>query len=224
MENPAEAQVWVLPAPAAASPDPLDLAVLGAQERERMRAFLRPGDGALYGFAHAALRTVLSALTGEPPGVLRFRRAPCPCCGEPRGRPVLTPASLEFSLSHSRDLVLIGVAPTPIGVDTEPVPKPGVAERLAPEMHPAERAEVEAAPAEERPAVFARLWVRKEAYLKGLGTGLGRDLAADDIRRAIAGWRLTDLPVGPGQAAAVALSDPVPPGVRTHRTLPGATD
>ncbi|MDT9684474.1 4'-phosphopantetheinyl transferase superfamily protein [Streptomyces sp. TRM76323] len=215
-----EVQVWVLPAPTAASRTTLDLTALDERERQRMNAFVRDGDRVLYGFAHGALRTVLSALTGEAPAALRFARAPCPCCDEPHGRPVLSPARLEFSLSHSRDLVLIGVAPTPIGVDTEPVPKPGTAEQLARMLHPAEREEVAAALPEHRAAVFARLWVRKEAYLKGLGTGLGRDLAADDVRGAVAGWHLTDLPVGPGQAAAVAVASPAPCGIRLHRALP----
>ncbi|WP_328872934.1 4'-phosphopantetheinyl transferase superfamily protein [Streptomyces sp. NBC_00287] len=215
-----EVQVWALPAPTAASPTTLDLSALDERERQRMDAFVRDSDRVLYGFAHAALRTILSALTGETPAALRFARAACPCCDEPHGRPVLTSARLEFSLSHSRDLVLIGVAPTPIGVDTEPVPKPGTAELLAKALHPAEREEVETALPEHRSAVFARLWVRKEAYLKGLGTGFGRDLAADDVRGAVAGWQLTDLSAGPGQAAAVAVNSPAPCEIRVHRDLP----
>lgn len=197
-----------------------DLTVLDETERRRMAAFAHDRDRALYGFAHVALRTVLSGLTGVAPGDLRFTRAPCPCCAEQHGRPVLTPAPLEFSLSHSRGLVLIGVAPTPIGVDAELFPGPEVVEELTRTLHPAERAEIEAAPQNARRTVFARLWVRKEAYLKGLGTGLGRDLDADDVSRAVPGWQLTDLPVGPDHAAAVAVASPVPHGVRIHRTLP----
>ncbi|WP_328836912.1 4'-phosphopantetheinyl transferase family protein [Streptomyces europaeiscabiei] len=215
-----EVRVWALPAPMVASPTTLNLTALDERERQRMNAFVRDRDRVLYGFAHAALRTILSALTGEAPAALRFARAPCPCCDEPHGRPVLTPARLEFSLSHSRDLVLIGVAPTPIGVDTEPVPKLGTAEQLARVLHPAEREEMAAALPEHRAAIFARLWVRKEAYLKGLGTGLGRSLAADDVRGGVAGWHLSDLSVGPGQAAAVAVDSPAPCEIRLHRALP----
>ncbi|MFE2555641.1 4'-phosphopantetheinyl transferase family protein [Streptomyces sp. NPDC059352] len=215
-----DVQVWALPVPVGASQATLDLTVLDEGERRRMAAFVRDGDRVLYGFAHVALRTILSTLTGVAPGVLRFARALCPCCDKPHGRPVLTSASREFSLSHSRDLVLIGIAPTPIGVDAEPVPAPGVAEQLAKVLHPAERDEVEAALPKDRPAIFARLWARKEAYLKGLGTGLGRDLAADDVRGAVEGWQLTDLSVDPGHAAAVAVNSPTPCEVRVHRTLP----
>lgn len=189
-----------------------------------MAAFAHDGDRMLYGFAHTALRVVLSALTGAAPDALRFTRAPCPCCREPHGRPVLTCASLEFSLSHSRDLVVIAVAPVPIGVDAEPVPESEVAEQLATLLHPSESAEVEAAALEDRPAAFARLWARKEAYLKGLGTGLGRGLAVDDVRVDLPGWHLTDLPLETGYAAAVAVNSLEPCAVRIHRALPTCSD
>lgn len=214
-----EVHVWALRVPGGLPESSLDLSVLDEEERRRMAAFLHSRDRAVYAFAHVALRGVLSGLTGVAPQALRFTRAPCPCCREPHGRPVLESASPEFSLSHSRDLVLIGVAPVAIGVDAEPVPESEVAEQIAQLLHPAEREEVEAAAPEDRPAAFARLWARKEAYLKGLGTGLGRDLAADDVRGDLPGWRLTDLPPAAGCAAAVAVNSPDPRAVRVHRSL-----
>lgn len=215
-----DVHLWALRIPAGASESSLDLSVLDDGERRRMAAFLHDGDRTLYGFAHVALRAALSSLTGVAPDDLRFTRAPCPCCRELHGRPVLASASMEFSLSHSRDLVLIGVAPVPIGVDAEPVPEPGVAEHIAQRLHPSEREEVEAAALEDRPAAFARLWARKEAYLKGLGTGLGRDLAADDVRGDPPGWHLTDLPLATGYAAAVAVNSLKSCAIRIHRALP----
>ncbi|MGW1515006.1 4'-phosphopantetheinyl transferase family protein [Streptomyces sp. NPDC002394] len=214
-----DVRIWALRVPDGISASSLDLSVLDQEERRRMASFTHGCDRTVYAFAHVALRTVLSGLTGAPPDALRFTRAPCPCCGEPHGRPVLASAPLEFSLSHSRDLVLIGVAPVPIGVDAEPVPEPEAVEQIAQLLHPSEYEEVEAAAPEDRPAVFARLWARKEAYLKGLGTGLGRDLAADDVRGDLPGWRLTDLPLAAGHAAAVAVNSPDPRTVRVHRSL-----
>ncbi|MEV7995906.1 4'-phosphopantetheinyl transferase superfamily protein [Streptomyces sp. NPDC086077] len=221
-----EVHIWVLQIPAGVTESSLNLSVLDERERRRVADFIHGRDRTLYGFAHVALRTALSGLTGVAPDALRFTRAPCPCCREPHGRPVLTStsASMEFSLSHSRDLVLIGVAPVAIGIDAEPVPEPEVAEQLAPLLHPSECADVEAAAPEDRSAAFARLWARKEAYLKGLGSGLGRGLAADDVRGDLPGWRLTDLPLATGHAAAVAVNSPNSRTLRIHRALPTHSD
>lgn len=215
-----DVQVWALRVPSVSSSS-VDLSALDEEERRRMGTFVHDADRVRYGFAHAALRTILAALTGSAPELLRFARASCPCCGGPHGRPVLASSALEFSLSYSQDLVLIGAASDPIGVDVEPVPQLEVVEQLAKALHPAECEEVEAALPEDRPAVFARLWARKEAYLKGLGTGLGRDAAADDVRGDLPGWCLTDLPVDDGYAAALAVGSPMPSTVRVHRALPG---
>ncbi|MEU1228881.1 4'-phosphopantetheinyl transferase superfamily protein [Streptomyces sp. NPDC005828] len=213
-----DVQVWALRVPAA-SWTSLDLSALDQEERRRMDAFVRDVDRLRYGFAHTSLRTILSGLTGTAPDALRFVRASCPGCGGPHGRPVLTIPAPEFSLSYSRDMVLVAAASEPIGVDVEPTPEPEVVDELATILHPAERGEIEAAPPDSRPVAFARLWARKEAYLKGLGTGLGRDAAADDVRGDLPGWRLTDLPVGTGYAAALAVGSPVPRIVRVHRAL-----
>ncbi|MGW4851232.1 4'-phosphopantetheinyl transferase family protein [Streptomyces sp. NPDC004288] len=214
-----DVRVWALRVPDGFSTS-LDLSVLDREERRRMDIFVRDADRLRYGFAHASLRTILSGLTGTAPDALRFARASCPGCGGAHGRPVLSTHAPEFSLSYSRDMVLVAVASEPIGVDVEPTPEPEVAEELARILHPAERAEIEAAPPHSRPVAFARLWARKEAYLKGLGTGLGRDAAADDVRGDLPGWRLTDLPVGTGYAAALAVACPVPRLIRVHRALP----
>ncbi|MFE5297308.1 4'-phosphopantetheinyl transferase family protein [Streptomyces sp. NPDC056632] len=166
----------------------LDASVLDTRERERAAAFVRAADRALYITAHVVLRTVLAELHDVRPEDLVFTREPCPCCGAPHGRPALDAATLSvpplhFSLSHTRGRILIATAPVPVGADVELRPEPTAVEELLSVLHPLERAEIEAAgdaaggPAGEptgRAAAFGRIWARKEAYLKGLGTGLGR--------------------------------------------------
>ncbi|MFI8960828.1 4'-phosphopantetheinyl transferase family protein [Streptomyces sp. NPDC053493] len=192
----------------------LDTGPLDARERERAAAFVRPVDRALYTAAHLALRTVLGGLLGERPGDLVFTREPCPCCGAPHGRPALAargtaataPPPLHFSLSHTRGRVLIATAPVPVGADVELRPGPEAVRDLLSVLHPGERAEVEAvAHPVRRAAAFGRIWARKEAYLKGLGTGLGRATTLDDLSGEPAGWTVDDLDAGPDHHAAVAL-------------------
>ncbi|MFI8827789.1 4'-phosphopantetheinyl transferase family protein [Streptomyces sp. NPDC053431] len=223
-----------------------DTSVLDARERERAAAFVRAEDRALYTVAHVALRTVLGELLGVRPEDLTFTREPCPCCEAPHGRPALavTPVPpLHFSLSHTRGRILIATAPVPVGADVERRPEPAAVRDLLSVLHPGERAEIEAAgteatgiePAgdgEARAAAFGRIWARKEAYLKGLGTGLGRAPHLDYVggeavgraegassaNRHPAGWALFDLPCGPAHHGAVALKSPradaEPPAVR----------
>jgi 4'-phosphopantetheinyl transferase len=51
-----------------------------------------------------------------------------------------------------------------------------------------------------------RRWVRKEAYLKGLGTGLGIEPATVDLSADPPGWRVRDVDAPDGYVAAVAVA------------------
>ncbi len=206
----------------------LDRSPLDAEERARVAAFVYPVDRDRYAAAHLTLRRVLCAYRGATPAELGFRREPCPCCGEPHGRPALTGADAPyFSLSHTGGLVLIAVAGRPVGVDVEGLPTPHKATAVGEVLHPAERRAIHSAQPALRPAVFARFWARKEAYLKGLGTGVGRSPDLDYLGdpgpgtpARPSGWTVRDVPVGPEHAAAVALerASGSDPGivVRTH--------
>ncbi|MBJ7004268.1 4'-phosphopantetheinyl transferase family protein [Streptomyces griseofuscus] len=205
-----------------------DAATLDASERERAASFARPVDRVRFTAAHRTLRTVLGSYLGVPPGEIRYARETCPCCGGPHGRPALLgfPGDLHFSLSHRGDLVLIGVAGEPIGVDVELVPDLEGSGELALMLHPDEQREARALDPVRRPGAVARLWTRKEAYLKGLGTGLGRDPALDyiglgtpdDGPRPRVDWHFRDVPVDRGYVASVATRGPLTaPATRPNR-------
>ncbi|MFF4173829.1 4'-phosphopantetheinyl transferase family protein [Streptomyces sp. NPDC001744] len=184
--------------------------VLDGTELARAEEFRRPADRATYLCAHAGLRRLLGARLGIAPRAVSVARAPCPCCGEPHGRPVLPGGRLHFSLSHCEGLSLIALASTPVGVDIERVPPPHTAEEAEEVLHPAESAELAVLAPARRPGAFTRVWTRKEAYLKGLGTGLGADPSADyvgagPVPAAPAGWFLADVLVPDGHRAAVAV-------------------
>ncbi|NSC24625.1 4'-phosphopantetheinyl transferase superfamily protein [Streptomyces albus subsp. chlorinus] len=188
------------------------LAPLSDEERDRAARFVRPVDRDRYLVAHLALRRELGALLGLDPARVRFTRADCPVCGEPHGRPSVPGDPVHFSLSHAGDVVLLGFAAVPIGVDVERHPSVTTATETARALHPREREELAAVPPDGLPAAFARCWTRKEAYLKGTGAGFGEDPAvtyvgALDRPGRPPGWRLADLAAPPGYAAASALRE-----------------
>lgn len=188
--------------------------VLDDAERARLQRLRRASDRDQYRVAHVVLRQLLGERLGQDPARVRFFREPCPGCGAPHGRPAVPGTPLHFSLSHAGDAVLMAFADSPVGVDVEQRPAPSVAARIASELtevlHPAERDELSALPAGERPAAVARCWSRKEAYLKGIGIGLGGDPALTYVGTgatpsAPPGWTVDDLPALPGYVAARAL-------------------
>lgn len=202
--------VWVLSVSGVRA-DQADVSVLDDRERHRAAKFVRDVDRHSYLAAHIALRHVLGRRLGLPPGEVTFLRQACPNCSAPHGRPALagTDEPVEFSLSHGGDLVLVGIAATPVGVDVEQVPDVQVAADLTARLHPAEQREIAAAARPE--LAFATVWTRKEAYLKGIGTGLSRGLATDylgagGLAPLPDGWSLLDVPVPAGYAGAVAVA------------------
>ncbi|WP_411109459.1 4'-phosphopantetheinyl transferase family protein [Streptomyces sp. c-19] len=191
----------------------LDLSELDAEELGRFEGLRRAQDRVLFGAAHVALRRLLAGRLGMAPAEVGYLREPCPCCGAPHGRPAVLgrTGAPHFSLSHGGDMVLIGMASRPVGVDVEAVPTAADVRDLISALHPLERGEI--ADDAFSPETFARIWTRKEAYLKGLGTGLGRALDADylgETGRAPSprGWCVSNVPVDGLHAAAVAVEGP----------------
>ncbi|WP_307811500.1 4'-phosphopantetheinyl transferase family protein [Streptomyces fildesensis] len=188
--------------------------VLDPQELRSAAAFRADADRDCYRAVHVGLRLLLGAQLGSAPGNVRLVREDCPGCGGPHGRPAVAGGGVHFSLSHSGSFALLAFAATPVGVDVETVPSDDAVADIASVMHRVEIAELGALEPPERPAAFARAWVRKEAYLKGLGIGLGRDPSADYVgtgetpAAGPAGWSIADVAVGENRAAAVAVADP----------------
>ncbi|MFD9377932.1 4'-phosphopantetheinyl transferase family protein [Streptomyces sp. NPDC059999] len=201
-------------------PQGFSFSLLDAGERARADSFTHRRDRSMYLAAHAGLRLVLGDRLGIRPRDIRFGRDRCAHCGGQHGRPVLLggPDTLHFSLSHCAGITLVALADAPVGVDAERLPGHRTVELCLARLHPRERDELLRTPGEQRPLRFCRLWTRKEAYLKALGTGLGRGLYRDYLGDASAGrppdWTVVNLSCGPQDgthAAAVA----VPAGVRT---------
>jgi 4'-phosphopantetheinyl transferase len=165
------------------------------------------------------LRSLLGMYLGKLAEGLTFTRGP-------HGKPMLEPAArektIEFSLSHSGDVVLLAFSSRgAVGIDVEVVRADidlhGLASRV---LGPEEMTVIERADESLRPQLFFRAWARKEAVLKALGTGFSvepRELVV--LTEPVSGdgpttcrgptgnprpLGIVDIPAGHGVAAAVA--------------------
>ena len=179
--------------------------VLSRDETERAARFVFPGLGEAWAGAHVLLREVLGRATLTSAAHVRIR------AGE-FGKPSVD--GVEFSLSHTGSVVLIGLGDLPLGVDVEKVPDDRTVQQVGSSFHPREAAELLGLPADARPGAFARVWVRKEALLKAIGTGLSRGISRDYVGTGtvpgtpVSGLRIHDvaLPGTPGHRAALCTT------------------
>ena len=163
---------------------------LAPAEHARAARFGREILSRRYILGRALLRWVLgNALGLTPPAVPIVR-------GE-RGRPRLaTDVGIDFNVSHTRDVALIGIARAGrIGVDVERADRDVRADGLARKfLTAAEQATLTPLPEAERRARFLRYWTCKEAMSKATGDGLSAPMPCLEVR-------LTDgieLALGPG--------------------------
>jgi len=145
---------------------------LSSEEVDRSDRFLREGDRKRYVFAHGLLRRVLATCCRCEPAVVGFG------CGG-HGKPYLAHPSvegevIEFNISHSGDIVLIGVAQgCPLGVDVERLSRKVEFKGLSERYFSLEEAEtIQRLPQGQGSRTFFETWVCKEAFIKAVGEGL----------------------------------------------------
>lgn len=209
--------------PATDMPPANTLALLSPHETGRLGSLRRPQDRAEYASAHVLLQQLLRSRFGA--NRVELSQRPCPCCSEAHGRPYVHRPSteLELSLSHGGGLVAVALCDRgPIGVDTESVVDISTLNDVSPLLHPEERKELARTPQEKRQILFTRIWVRKEAYLKAIGTGLGRDTRLDCVAPGRPelhpdGWVFHEINLGAGTSTVlcgpIAAGSPAVQGV-----------
>ncbi|MEE4582473.1 MULTISPECIES: 4'-phosphopantetheinyl transferase family protein [Streptomyces violaceusniger group] len=228
--GPGEVAVWLLRIPpCAAAAVAVAEGMLDERERERAGRLRTDLLRERYVTSHVGLRTLLGGYLGIAPAEVAFVRETCgmPDCDKPHGRPAIAGEdSLHFSLSHSGDAALCAVAGVSVGADVEERDPERTGTRLTGligQLHPEERAAIDALPEELRAEAFLGCWVRKEAYLKGIGTGLpggisahhvglAEGLAPADAPSGPSGWAFADIGAPPGYHAAVAVRNETAPG------------
>jgi len=220
--------VWLVspaavPTPPTAALDPVELARAAA---------LGGGTGARFAIGRALLRAALGPRLGCAPAEVALT-ASCPDCPRPHGRVLVGGRGAAPHVSVTRAGPLVAVAVTddgPVGIDIESVAAvvPAIADIV---LSPAERDGYDALPPESRAAALARAWVRTEAALKAVGTGLrveprrvevGGDVAWLPAERGRDAARvvLVDLRLDEATSGAVALlvgpDGPTVPSIRMH--------
>jgi 4'-phosphopantetheinyl transferase len=174
--------------------------LLSRDELERVERFIRTTHGGWWASARGILRALLARYLDTDPRALRFTAGA-------HGKPALAePATtLRFNMSHAGPAALYAVTDgSEVGVDLEREDRRVDPVRVARRIFGAdEAARLGALDPPARQREFLREWVRHEALVKCLGTGIGAYRA---------GPQLTDRPsvceldVGPGSVAAVAIA------------------
>ena len=166
------------------------------------------------------LREALSGYLGEEPGGIRISTGEF---GKPHLSDYLEADALSFNLSHAGDRLLLAVSVgREIGVDLEQIREELPFESMARRYFSLrEQAELFSLAKGEQLHAFYRCWTRKEAYLKGTGSGFSQPSNGFDVslfpghppellghRRSLGEtvrWEFRDLAVPPGYCAAVAI-------------------
>jgi 4'-phosphopantetheinyl transferase len=205
--------VWLAQLPQLRDSLPALEALLDDRERERAAKFRFAEDRARFVAGRGLLRHGLRHYAPQVPVELVYSSL---------GRPMLPGGheALQFSISHTRDLVALAFANgAQVGIDLEymqaAVDQLELAERI---MSEDDFRAFALLPHGERKAAFYRVWTRKEAYLKARGEGIAtglRDVSVSFTAEATAsltdgrdagstGWRLHALSLPEGYAGCVA--------------------
>lgn len=192
-------------------------ALLSRDERERAAKYRRRELRDCFVLSRGVLRRLLSNYLGCPPDRVEL------VYGE-QGKPaVASPSSrIRFNVSHSGKLAVYALAyDCDLGVDIEHVRPVPDADQLSKRFFsPEECEDIIKLLGMARAAAFLRCWVRKEAYIKAVGSGMSIPLESFRVS-ALPGhlailpppgetrdWRLRDLCVGPEYIGAIAFPAP----------------
>ncbi|MEO6997113.1 MAG: 4'-phosphopantetheinyl transferase superfamily protein [Terracoccus sp.] len=168
--------VWIAAVPARGGQSAA-LSLLDEVERARFAELAHLPTARAYLALHTLTRQVVGRIVGAPARAVRFDRT-CPECGRQHGRPTVGDhPGLHISLSRTTTLVALAVTTVgPVGIDVEAVDATAFAGFDEVALHPGER-EAAGRSAEQVDRANVTAWVRKEAALKALGTGLRTDPA-----------------------------------------------
>ncbi|MDQ6808550.1 MAG: 4'-phosphopantetheinyl transferase superfamily protein [Verrucomicrobiota bacterium] len=191
---------------------------LNELERARAARFHFPRDRHSFVATRGLLRILLGAALDEIPGDISFVYSE-------HGKPRHLESAVRFSVSHSAGWAIFALAmDREVGVDLERAERleiddknlPALAARV---LSPRELESWKAlADPVERRAAFLRAWTRKEALIKGIGTGIAERMSQIDLLDSAANpplfadvtvhdarWSVYDLAAPASFSAALAV-------------------
>lgn len=141
-------------------------------ERQRATKFLSSSSAALWLQGRITLRLFLAQYLNLPHRNIKIRYSQ-------QGKPLLDGVAL--SLAHCSTFLAVAVSTISpnIGIDIEEYRGYTPSASAIMQLHPLERYELSSLTKESYNREFHRIWTRKEAYLKALGTGFLRDSRKD---------------------------------------------
>ena len=215
LETPHQVTLWLFELDAVSTDAPGLTACLSAPERARAQRCTQPLHARRLRVAWSMVRHLLGQLSQRSAAEITWSLGP-------HGKPALAtpPATPHFNLSHSAGWALLATSETvELGVDLETT---DAALQLA-EMAPRILSETEHAAMKATGAIgpdqLLNTWVRKEACLKALGTGLIREM--DTITLLEGEVRATQPQADdPGAASQLRWLDvALPPGCEARAAL-----
>ena len=167
------------------------IALLSPTEMARANRFRFDHHRRRYQIAHGVLRILLANHLHCSPAAIAFTYSE-------RGKPAIAdhcqPQGLQFNLSHSEDLGIVGISRDRlIGVDVEYVREMDNLDSLVKRFFCAEEYQYfQQAPPQQQQQIFFQLWTAKEAYLKATGAGLAGGL--DQVQLSMSPLKFQSLP------------------------------
>lgn len=112
-----------------------------------------------------------------------------------QGKPYFTDRpDINFSLSHSGNIVMCAISENPVGCDVQQIGRNDkyikrIADRF---FGRCENEYLNSLAENEKDDAFYRIWTIKESYVKALGDGLSKDFSSFDVRLSKEGCMIED--------------------------------
>ncbi len=203
----------------AAPPTEKYQSLLSEDETLRAQRYTHANKHREFVVGRGTLRLILGTLLQSDPNdlVFTYDRHAKPLLARPAPK-----SPVHFNLAHSHGMILVAASHQRIGIDVEHLrPRDRLMDLARRFFSPGEVEALTALPTHEQPLAFFACWVRKEAFVKAHGDGIGYGLDRFDVSvnpaqpaellatrpdpAEATRWTLRDLPVGSTHIGTLAV-------------------